>query len=76
MVGGFAIFHGHAHGTELPHAANPLTYAIEFVLATGLLHLFGIVFGLLARWPVGRLAVRAGDAAIALVGVAFLTGIT
>jgi urease accessory protein len=75
VVGGFAIFHGHAHGTELPQAANPLTYAIGFVLATGLLHLLGIAFGLLVRWPAGRLAVRAGGAAIALVGVAFLTGI-
>jgi len=75
VVGVFAVFHGHAHGTELPQAANPLTYAIGFVLATGLLHLLGIAFGLLVRWPAGRLAVRAGGAAIALVGVAFLTGI-
>ena len=75
VVGGFAIFHGHAHGTELPQAANPLTYAIGFVLATGLLHLLGIAFGLLVRWPAGRLAVRAGGAAIALAGVAFLTGV-
>lgn len=75
VVGVFAVFHGHAHGTELPQAANPLTYAIGFVLATGLLHLLGIAFGLLVRWPAGKLAVRAGGAAIALVGMAFLTGI-
>jgi urease accessory protein len=75
VVGIFAIFHGHAHGTELPEAANPLTYALGFVIATGLLHLLGIAFGLLVRWPAGRIAVRAGGAAIALAGVAFLTGI-
>jgi urease accessory protein len=75
VVGLFAIFHGHAHGTELPQAANPLTYAVGFVIATGLLHLIGIAFGLLVRWPAGQVAVRAGGGAIALVGVAFLTGL-
>ncbi len=49
LVGVFAIFHGHAHGTELPEAASPLTYAIGFVIATGLLHLAGIAFGLLGE---------------------------
>ena len=74
IVGIFAIFHGHAHGTELPGAANPFAYALGFVIATGLLHISGIVFGLLTRWPAGQVLVRAGGAAIALVGVAFLTG--
>ena len=75
VVGIFAIFHGHAHGTELPQAANPLTYALGFVIATGALHVLGIAFGLLVRWPAGKVAVRAGGAAIALAGVAFLTGL-
>jgi urease accessory protein len=73
-VGVFAIFHGHAHGTELPDAANPIAYAVGFVIATGCLHILGIVFGVLAQWPTGRLAVRAGGAVIAATGVAFLTG--
>ncbi|RYD19248.1 MAG: HupE/UreJ family protein [Verrucomicrobiaceae bacterium] len=72
IVGFFAIFHGHAHGTELPEAANPLTYAIGFVISTGLLHLAGIAFGLLARWPAGKVAIRAAGGAIAAVGLAFL----
>lgn len=72
IVGLFAIFHGHAHGTELPDAASPITYAFGFVLATGLLHLAGIAFGLLVRWPAGRVAVRVGGAGIATVGVLFL----
>ena len=74
IVGTFAIFHGHAHGTELPSAANPLAYSLGFVIATGLLHLSGIAFGVLARWPAGKAAVQAGGGVIALVGVAFLTG--
>lgn len=71
-VGFFAIFHGHAHGTELPEAANPVTFAVGFVIATGLLHLGGIAIGLLARWPWGRILVRAGGVAIAVIGVGFL----
>jgi urease accessory protein len=74
IVGVFAIFHGHAHGTELPEAANPISYSLGFVIATGLLHLVGISFGLLVRWPAGRVAVRAVGCLIAVAGVAFLTG--
>jgi urease accessory protein len=72
IVGFFAIFHGHAHGTELPEAANALTYAVGFVISTGLLHLGGIAFGLLVRWPWGRIAIRVGGVAIAAVGFGFL----
>jgi urease accessory protein len=72
LVGIFAVFHGHAHGTELPEAANALTFAIGFVIATGLLHLCGIAFGLLTKWPWGRMAIRVGGVAIALVGFGFL----
>lgn len=72
IVGFFAIFHGHAHGSELPAAANPLTYAAGFVISTGLLHLGGIAFGLLVKWPWGRIAIRAGGAAIAAIGFGFL----
>jgi urease accessory protein len=75
IVGLFAIFHGHAHGTELPEAANPLTYAVGFVVATGALHLCGIAFGQLMQWPSGKLAVRAMGGVIALMGGAFLTGL-
>ena len=72
IVGAFAIFHGHAHGTELPPGADAIAYSLGFVLATGVLHLAGISFGLLARWPAGRAAVRFAGSAIALVGMVFL----
>ena len=74
IVGAFAIFHGYAHGAELPAAADPVVYSIGFVLGTGCLHLIGIAIGSVVRWPAGRVAVRIVGAAIALVGGAFLTG--
>ncbi|GAB3277465.1 HupE/UreJ family protein [Parahaliea aestuarii] len=72
LVGVFAIFHGHAHGTELPHAASPLAYSVGFVLSTGLLHLTGIAFGLLTHLRFGNTLVRAGGAVIAVAGAWFL----
>ncbi|MEM9277441.1 MAG: HupE/UreJ family protein [Pseudomonadota bacterium] len=75
LVGLFAIFHGYAHGTELPEAANPVAYGIGFVIATGLLHAAGILFGSLVGSDIGKVIVRAGGVAIALVGGAFLTGL-
>ena len=72
LVGFFAIFHGHAHGTELPPGQSGLAYSIGFVVATGLLHGTGIAFGLVHRWRAGRIALRAAGAAVALAGAAFL----
>ena len=72
LVGFFAIFHGHAHGTELPAGQSGLAYSIGFVVATGLLHGTGIAFGLVHRWRAGRIALRTAGAAVALAGVAFL----
>jgi len=72
LVGIFAIFHGHAHGTELPDAADPVAYSLGFVMATGLLHLAGIALGLVTRWPAGITAVRAVGAGIAVGGLGFL----
>ncbi len=72
LVGAFAIFHGYAHGAELPGATNALAYGIGFVVATGLLHLCGISFGLLVRWPLGERVVRATGGAIMCVGLYFL----
>jgi urease accessory protein len=72
LVGAFAIFHGHAHGTELPAGASGLLYSIGFVVGTGLLHACGIAVGLLHRWRAGRVALRAAGAAIAVGGAVFL----
>ncbi|BCH24013.1 protein hupE [Mesorhizobium sp. L-8-3] len=74
IVGAFAIFHGHAHGAEMPDAADAMSYALGFVIATGLLHLCGIAFGALARWPSGTVLVRSAGGLIAVAGGAFLSG--
>ena len=72
VVGIFAVFHGHAHGVELPDAANPLAYAAGFVAATGFLHLVGITIGLALRWPAGDRIVRGVGVAIAAAGCFYL----
>lgn len=72
LVGFFAIFHGHAHGTELPPGQSGLTYSIGFVTATGCLHAIGIAIGLSNRWPAGRAALRGAGALVALAGGYFL----
>jgi len=72
LVGIFAIFHGHAHGAELPEAAHPLAYGVGFVLATGLLHLTGILVGLAIARPFGAQAIRACGAVIAVLGGYYL----
>ena len=72
VVAVIAIFHGHAHGAELPSAANPLAYGCGFVVATGLLHAFGITIGALARWPGGERVIQGVGAAIAALGGYFL----
>jgi len=74
IVGVFAIFHGHAHGTEFPDEFNAYGYAIGFVIGTGLLHLVGIAFGALTKSNVGKIAVRAAGGVIAAVGAAYLFG--
>ncbi len=74
ITGIFAIFHGYAHGVEMPAASNAVAYAVGFVIATGLLHMCGIAFGLLARFPVGSVLVRLAGALIAMAGGAYLTG--
>jgi urease accessory protein len=72
VVSVFAIFHGHAHGTELPTAANPLAYGIGFVVATGLLHVCGIAIGTLSRSTAGAKLIQGLGAVIAALGGYFL----
>jgi urease accessory protein len=72
VVGLFAIFHGHAHGAELPESANAIAYSMGFVMATGGLHAFGILIGVLNRWSWGGKVLRACGGVIAGVGTYFL----
>jgi urease accessory protein len=72
LVGFFAIFHGHAHGTELPANQSAIFYSLGFVVSTGTLHASGIAIGLIHRWKAGRLALRVLGGVVALVGLYFL----
>lgn len=71
LVSVFAIFHGYAHGQELPSDASPFAFAAGFVLATGGIHILGIVIGLLVRVPNGVAVLRAGGALVAAAGCYF-----
>ena len=72
LVGFFAVFHGHAHGTELAAHESALLYSLGFVMATGCLHATGIAIGLIQRWPAGRKILRFTGALVALAGTVFL----
>jgi urease accessory protein len=75
IVGMFAIFHGYAHGRELPSAADPVGYSLGFVLATGLLHVAGIALGWIKDRPGGEIAVRGTGGLIAAAGIVLLAGL-
>jgi urease accessory protein len=72
LIAVFAVFHGYAHGVELPVAADPASYAVGFVLATGLIHVAGIGIGLtIGNLLEGKVA-RGLGSLIAAAGVYFL----
>lgn len=68
VVGLFALFHGHAHGTELPGFAHPAAYGAGFVLATALLHGAGFGIATLLRAQTARLPLRLGGLVMAAIG--------
>jgi urease accessory protein len=72
LVGLFALFHGHAHGAEMPDTAAGLAYGLGFILATACLHGIGISLGVVAqRFGTERL-VRYAGGAIAVFGLYLL----
>ncbi len=74
-VGVFAIFHGYAHGAEMPEVARPLIYALGFMTGTALLHISGVLIGDISQhYARGKVALRIAGAAIAAVGGFFLYG--
>jgi urease accessory protein len=72
LIGFFALFHGHAHGTELPPGESGLTYSIGFVIATGCLHAVGITIGAVHRWRWGQMLLRVAGAGVAVGGIFFM----
>jgi urease accessory protein len=76
IVGFLAIFHGYAHGTELPDGITGLSFALGVLLATALLHGAGVGLGLLMqRQTLSPRLIQAGGGAIALVGIAVLASV-
>ena len=72
IVAIFAVFHGYAHGKELPSAADPIGYSLGFVLCTGMLHVVGIGIGTINDRPGGAVVTRSLGGLIAATGVWFL----
>jgi urease accessory protein len=72
VVGLFAVFHGHAHGAEIPEDAGGVAYAAGFIMATALLHLAGIGAGFL----IGKVGAHYGSVVVRLVGgIATVAGV-
>ena len=72
LVAIFALFHGHAHGTELSPGQSAMLYSLGFVISTGSLHAVGIGMGLVYRWNLGRLVLRAAGSLVMIGGLVFL----
>lgn len=75
FVGVFAIFHGHAHGAEMPALASPVLYALGFLFGTAVIHLGGVMIGLgMQRMTGQRNLMRVTGVAIAAMGGYLLAG--
>jgi urease accessory protein len=69
----FAVFHGYAHGGEMPQVAEPVRYAVGFLTGTAMLHVTGLVIGDISQhYEPGKRALRAAGAMIAVLGCVFL----
>jgi urease accessory protein len=75
-VGFFAIFHGYAHGAEMPQTAQPVAYAFGFLIGTAVIHIAGVVIGDISRhYQRGPRILRVGGGLIAVVGLLFIFGV-
>ena len=74
LAGAFALFHGHAHGQELPQAASAFLYSTGFLLATGVLHAAGAGLGILFSRGVAANWVRVMGGGIAAAGLVLWVG--
>ncbi|OWY28304.1 HupE/UreJ family protein [Herbaspirillum robiniae] len=72
VVSLFALFHGYAHGAELPHGSSAALYGAGFILATAILHATGLIVGMVAGQKMADRVVRIGGVGIAAVGTYLL----
>lgn len=76
FVGFFGLFHGYAHGMEMPSVAEPALYATGFIISTAGLHIAGVFIGLIShRIPSGDVVLRVIGAVIAAIGLYILFGV-
>ena len=72
-VGVFAVFHGYAHGGEIPTVAEPMPYVTGFMIGTILLHIIGLILAdISTHYRAGRTILRTSGFMIALAGCYFL----
>ncbi|WP_246661961.1 HupE/UreJ family protein [Prosthecodimorpha hirschii] len=74
LVALFALFHGHAHGAEMPELAGPVAYGLGFLIATAALHAGGLGLGVIGARAGGAFA-RLPGAAVTLTGLALFAGL-
>ena len=76
FVGLFGVFHGIAHGLEIPAAASPILFILGFIVGTATLHIFGVVIGHYAiKTSLSLKILRLTGVAFALYGIYLLIGI-
>jgi urease accessory protein len=74
IIGAFALFHGHAHGTEVPETASGIEYIAGFAFATAFLHATGIAAAIVLGTRFQKVT-RVVGAAVAVVGVGMMAGV-
>jgi urease accessory protein len=73
FVGFFGIFHGHAHGAEIPTMSDPMYYGLGFLTGTAGIHILGVLVGYYSSSTKrGAIALRTSGVAVAVAGVTFL----
>ncbi len=75
FVGIFGLFHGTAHGLEIPAAANPILFVLGFICGTSALHLFGVAIGYFSiKTAISSILLRLTGITFAAYGIYLLYG--
>lgn len=75
IVGAFALFHGHAHGSEVAETIGGFEYMAGFAIATASLHLTGIGFAQIMNRAHLRPAIRVAGALCVVIGAGLYSGV-
>lgn len=73
FIGFFALFHGYAHGNEMPQIAHPALYTLGFISGIAGLHICGVLIGLIFQeFKQGEKILRVAGLGITGVGLRLL----